>query len=51
MFIDDKVLITCMKDNIASKKVIINNGGVYENEIVYPPNDKVLERYWIKLEN
>ena len=51
MFIDDKILITCMKDNIASKKVILNSGGVYESEIVYPPNDKVLERYWIKLEN
>ncbi|MBR5340319.1 MAG: GNAT family N-acetyltransferase [Erysipelotrichaceae bacterium] len=45
----NKVLITCMKDNEASRRVIINNGGVYENEIMYPPEEKILERYWISI--
>ena len=45
----DKVLITCFDDNIASKKVIINNGGEFENSIIYPPTDSILERYWIRL--
>ena len=40
-----KVLMVCDKDNIASAKSIIKNGGVLENEIVV---DGVTEqRYWI----
>lgn len=30
----NKVLITCNKDNIGSKKSIINNGGILENEVI-----------------
>lgn len=45
----DKVLITCLKENEASRRVIMNNGGVYENDIFYPPADEILERYWISL--
>ena len=41
------VLMTCDKDNIASAKTIIKNGGVLENEIKY--NGKIVQRYWIKL--
>lgn len=45
----EKILITCLKENEASKRVIINNGGIYEST-VYEPKDKVyLERYWINL--
>lgn len=44
-----RVLITCLEGNEASRKVIMNNGGVYENEILYPPEDKYIERYWIRL--
>ncbi|MBQ6334323.1 MAG: GNAT family N-acetyltransferase [Erysipelotrichaceae bacterium] len=44
-----RVLITCLEGNEASKKVIINNGGVFEGKILYPPEDKYLERYWIDL--
>lgn len=45
----EKILITCLKDNEASKRVIINNGGIYEST-VYEPTEKVsLERYWIDL--
>ena len=43
----DKVLMVCDKDNIASAKSIINNGGVLENEIV--EGDLVEQRYWIEL--
>ena len=44
----DKVLITCYKDNIGSKKSIINNGGILENEVIDEDGKKVL-RYWISL--
>lgn len=43
-----RVLITCHKDNISSKKVIINNGGKLENEI--EEKNKISERYWITLD-
>ena len=46
----DLVLITCFKDNLASKKVITNNGGILENELIYPPENKTMLRYWIKLQ-
>ena len=45
----DKVLITCEEDNEASRKVIMNNGGVYEDKVFYPPDQKMIERYWISL--
>lgn len=42
-----KVLMVCDKDNIASAKSIIKNGGILENEIY---SDGVLQqRYWINL--
>lgn len=45
----DKVLITCIKTNIGSRKTILANGGIYEST-VYEPDEKVyLERYWIEL--
>lgn len=45
----EKILITCLKENEASKRVIINNDGIYEST-VYESKDKVyLERYWIDL--
>lgn len=46
----EKVLITCDKDNIASAKSIINNGGTLENEFIN--SDGVIEqRYWITIFN
>ncbi|MBP5280271.1 MAG: GNAT family N-acetyltransferase [Erysipelotrichaceae bacterium] len=45
----NKVLVTCLKENIGSRKAIINNGGVFEKEVLYPPKDKYLERYWISI--
>ena len=41
----EKVLMVCDKDNIGSAKSIINNGGMFENEVEV---DGVIEqRYWI----
>ena len=44
-----KVLITCNRDNIGSAKTIISNGGVLENEIFDPDDNKMTQRYWITL--
>lgn len=44
----DKVLLTCDKSNPASAHVIINNGGVLENEII-EEDGNVLQRYWINI--
>lgn len=30
----DKVLVTCDKENIASRKTILKNGGILENEVI-----------------
>lgn len=43
-----RVLMVCYKDNIGSRKSIINNGGVLENEVSLR-NGKVDQRYWISL--
>ena len=43
----NKVLITCDKDNIGSRKSIINNGGIKENEVM--EDGEILERYWITI--
>ena len=40
------VLMCCNKENIASAKTIIKNGGILENEVV--DNGAVIQRYWIK---
>ena len=42
-----KVLIVCDKDNIGSRKSILNNGGVLENEI--DVDGTIAQRYWINL--
>ena len=44
----DRVLMICNKDNFASAKTIIRNGGILENEIPNP-DGTVLQRYWIEL--
>ena len=43
-----RVLITCDKDNIGSKKTIMKNGGVFENEVNYEDNI-IIQRYWIDI--
>jgi predicted acetyltransferase len=44
----DRALITCDKDNAASAKTALRNGGVLENEFI---NDEgnIEQRYWITL--
>ncbi len=42
-----RVLITCDKENIASSKTIIRNGGVLENEV--PKGDRITQRFWIDI--
>lgn len=43
----DRALVTCDKNNIASAKTIINNGGVLENEV--QDGEEITQRYWIRL--
>ena len=40
-----KVLITCDKENIASVKTILANGGRLENEIL--EGNRITQRYWV----
>ena len=47
---ESKVLLVCDKDNVASRKTIIKNGGVLENEVtdtVGLGKSGVIQRYWI----
>lgn len=44
----DRVLMICDKDNIASAKSILKNGGVLESEFV-DEDGKTEQRYWIEL--
>ncbi len=41
------VLMCCNRDNVASARTIIKNGGVLENEVT-TEDGTVIQRYWIK---
>ena len=43
----DKVMITCSRDNAASEKTILANGGMFEKEICV--DGRYVKRYWITL--
>lgn len=43
----DKVLVCCNKNNIGSRKVILANNGIFENEV--PKKGEIIQRYWINL--
>lgn len=48
----EKVLLCCDKENEASRKTIIGNGGVPENEVadtVSLTKGGIIQRYWINL--
>ena len=45
----ERVLVTCDSDNIASARVILNNGGVLASEEQITPAGKLISRYWIDL--
>lgn len=40
-------MITCNRDNIASEKTILANGGIFEKEVL--GNGEYMKRYWITL--
>lgn len=43
----NRVLITCYSDNEASKKVILNNGGIFEKGVPDKQSGKIINRYCI----
>lgn len=45
----NQVLCVCDDDNYASEKVILKNGGVFENELYDTDENIVVKRYWIQL--
>lgn len=45
----DKILCVCNEDNYASEKVILNNGGVFENRLYDSDENVFVKRYWIVL--
>jgi predicted acetyltransferase len=45
----ERVLVTCLQDNVASARIIEANGGQLENVIPDPAGRGPLRRYWISL--
>jgi predicted acetyltransferase len=45
----ERVLLTCLQDNVASARIIEANGGELENVIDDPAGRGPLRRYWIAL--
>ena len=45
----NEILITCFEDNIASIKVITNNGGILKDKVFDKANQKVINKYIIKI--
>jgi len=43
----ERVMLGCYKDNIASAKTILKNGGILEDEIIEDNTGKIIQRYWI----
>ena len=43
------VLVCCLKENEASRRTILKNGGVYEGNVFEPHSQRWIERYWIHL--
>ena len=45
----DRILCVCDNDNYPSEKVIVKNGGIFENEKYDPNEDVTVKRFWINL--
>jgi len=45
----DRVMVTCDRGNVASARVILANGGVFESEGPDPETGEMVHRYWIEL--
>lgn len=43
----DRVLVTCDSKNEGSRRTILNNGGILENQV--PEDGGFTQRYWIPL--
>ena len=43
-----RALLTCDADNAASARVIIKNGGLFENQVVSDFTGRIVNRYWIE---
>ena len=43
----EKVMMSCHKNNVGSRKSIMKNGGVYDCDV--DDGGEILERYWINL--
>lgn len=49
---EHKVLLTCDKNNEASRRTIIRNGGILENEVIDTAGLSecgIIQRYWISI--
>ena len=49
---EEKILVVCDKDNEASRRTILKNGGKLENEVTEDFGDGeggIIQRYWITL--
>lgn len=44
-----RVLISCRKENEASRRTILANGGAYENDVWDEEENATFERYWVEL--
>ena len=44
----DLCMVTCNKENIASAKTILNNGGALDSEEYLDEIKETIQRYWIK---
>ncbi|WP_422487338.1 GNAT family N-acetyltransferase [Gudongella sp. DL1XJH-153] len=42
-----RVMVTCDANNIASKKIILSNGGVFDKDVQV--EGEIINRYWIEL--
>lgn len=45
----NRVLCVCDDDNVASEKIILKNGGVFENKLYDSIEDVHVKRFWIEL--
>ncbi len=45
----DKVLVSCVSTNEASRKTILKCGGVFDSTYYYFATDQTIEKYWITL--
>jgi len=44
-----RVLVTCDEDNEASRRTILNNGGVFDRNTWLEDEKQTVSRYWIDL--